>query len=84
MSRQSSRGAAWEALRRQVLERDQYVCQYCGAEATEADHVIPKDAGGRDELDNLVASCKPCNARKGNRIGGRITWFNRRWLAGVG
>ncbi|MCD5345060.1 HNH endonuclease [Agromyces sp. S2-1-8] len=81
MSKQSSRGAAWDALRLEVLERDEYVCQYCGGEATEADHIIPKDAGGRDELDNLLAACKPCNSSKSNKIGGRINWFNRRWLA---
>ncbi|WP_350348023.1 HNH endonuclease [Agromyces sp. G08B096] len=83
MSQHSSRGAAWDALRLQVLERDQHICAYCGGEATEADHIIPKEAGGKDELLNLVASCKPCNSRKGNRLGARITWFNRRWLSQV-
>lgn len=83
MSKQSSRGAAWDALRLQVLARDSYVCAYCGGEATEADHVIPKDSGGKDELDNLLAACKPCNSSKGNRLGARLTWFNRRWLSRV-
>lgn len=83
MSKQSSRGAWWDALRLQVLERDGYVCAYCGGEATEADHIIPKDAGGKDELGNLVAACKPCNSRKGNRLIARMTWFNRSWLSRV-
>lgn len=80
MSKQSSRGAAWAALRRKVLDRDDHTCTYCGRDATEVDHVTPKDAGGKDTLDNLVAACKPCNARKGARTLARLTWFNPSWL----
>ena len=29
------------------------------------DHIIPKNNGGVDSWDNLVAACVPCNARKG-------------------
>ncbi|RZU66758.1 HNH endonuclease [Microterricola gilva] len=83
MAEGSSRGAAWNALRLKVLERDRYICAYCGGEATEADHVIPKKLGGKDELANLVAACKPCNSSKGARLGSRITWFNRNWLSRV-
>lgn len=83
MSQQSSRGTAWAAIRLQVLQRDLHICQHCGGEATEVDHVIPKAAGGKDDLDNLVAACKPCNSRKGARVGARVTWFNRRWLERV-
>lgn len=78
MSRHSSRGAAWEALRQAVLERDAYICAYCQGIATEADHVIPKAKGGTDQLDNLVASCRPCNTRKGSKSLVRVTWFNPR------
>lgn len=80
MSKLSSRGTAWQALRLAVLKRDGYICNYCGNEATEADHVLAKDNGGKDEMDNLVAACKPCNGRKGNRTLVRLSWFNRRWL----
>ena len=31
------------------------------------DHIIPKDKGGRDSWENLVAACVPCNTRKGNQ-----------------
>ncbi len=62
-------GNDWARLSRLVLERDSYTCQYCGAPATTADHVIPKVKGGRDELGNLVAACVSCNSRKGARLG---------------
>lgn len=78
MSQHSSRGAAWEALREAVLERDQYICAYCQGIATTADHVVPKAQGGEDRMDNLVASCLPCNARKGAKPLLRITWLNPR------
>ena len=35
----------------------------CGASV---DHVVPVTRGGTDDLDNLVAACWPCNARKGD------------------
>ncbi|WP_040569709.1 HNH endonuclease [Microbacterium maritypicum] len=80
MSKQSSRGPAWEALRQAVLERDGYTCAYCGREATTADHVTPKAQGGRDELSNLVAACLPCNSKKQDRVLIRNAGFNPRWL----
>lgn len=83
MSKYSSRGPSWEALRKACLERDGYVCAHCGREATEADHVIPKAQGGRDELSNLVASCKPCNARRQDRLLVRESGFNPNWLDGL-
>lgn len=83
MSKHSSRGAAWQAIRLACLERDGYVCAYCGREANEADHVIPVAAGGKDELSNLVASCKPCNGRKSDRMIVRLDWVNRSWLSHV-
>ena len=32
------------------------------------DHVVPKSRGGSDAWDNVVAACKRCNHRKGNRL----------------
>jgi 5-methylcytosine-specific restriction endonuclease McrA len=80
MSAGSSRGAAWNNLRDQVLKRDGGVCNYCGNEATEADHVIPKAKGGQDILSNLVAACKRCNGSKSDRTEVRANWFNKQWL----
>ena len=76
-------GAAWDSLRLQCLERDGYICSYCGREATEADHVTPTSKGGTDELSNLVASCKPCNSSKQDRTLNRVPFVNTRWLSHV-
>lgn len=62
------RTAAWR-LRKQILERDGYTCQYCGDATYERDwlvleHVIPN---GPSTAENLVAACRPCNKRKGRR-----------------
>jgi 5-methylcytosine-specific restriction endonuclease McrA len=55
----------WMRISRRVLERDGYICAYCGEVADTADHVIPRSRGGGDGLDNLVAACRACNASKG-------------------
>lgn len=48
--------------------RDEFVCQYCGAQDhLTFDHVIPRCRGGRTTWENVVASCGPCNLRKGAR-----------------
>ena len=56
--------------RKAVLARDSYTCQYCGHETAglTVDHVIPRSRGGRSEWENIVASCAPCNRKKGNRM----------------
>lgn len=62
-------------LRKDLSERDGSHCHYCGKKliiksgksGTQIDHVIPVTKGGKDELDNLVLSCKGCNRRKGNK-----------------
>jgi hypothetical protein len=50
---------------RWVLQRDNYLCVYCGEPANEVDHVIPRHLGGVDLPSNLVASCSRCNSLKG-------------------
>jgi 5-methylcytosine-specific restriction endonuclease McrA len=47
--------------------RDEFTCQYCGAkEHLTFDHVVPRSRGGRTTWENVVASCGPCNLRKGS------------------
>lgn len=58
--------------RKNILLRDHYTCQYCGkvfspGELT-LDHVVPRSRGGSSNWDNLVACCKRCNNRKGNKL----------------
>ncbi len=59
----------WKDQRLRVLKRDGYICAYCGNDATQVDHVIPRKAGGTHDMDNLVACCAPCNSAKGAREG---------------
>lgn len=60
-----------QATRRNIFRRDGMQCMYCGAHATkvtlELEHVIPRSRGGRDDWDNLVASCRSCNEKKRDR-----------------
>ena len=53
--------------RRAVFARDDWLCQYCGRAAENVDHVIPRSRGGTHTWENVVASCRRCNARKENR-----------------
>ena len=59
-----------------ILERDRYVCQYCGLDGfavfensliMSVDFVKPRARRGRKDPHNLVACCRPCNVIKGNR-----------------
>lgn len=68
--------AYWE-LRKVILDdsRGTPICYWCVQKdesvtiATEADHVRPPSRGGKNTLDNLVASCRACNVEKGNMTG---------------
>jgi 5-methylcytosine-specific restriction endonuclease McrA len=55
--------------RREIFIRDDFTCQYCGTRGHELtiDHIIPRSRGGPHEWDNVVASCKACNHRKGGK-----------------
>lgn len=54
--------------RRAVFGRDSQVCQYCGSPAESLDHVLPRSRGGPHSWENVVACCRPCNIRKGDRL----------------
>lgn len=55
--------------RHSVLARDNYTCQYCGVRGKDLtiDHVIPRWMGGPHTWDNLVACCRRCNLKKGDK-----------------
>jgi 5-methylcytosine-specific restriction endonuclease McrA len=57
--------------RKGILLRDGSTCQYCGSKLPPKDltldHVVPRSRAGESTWENLVASCFPCNNRKGNR-----------------
>jgi 5-methylcytosine-specific restriction endonuclease McrA len=55
--------------RRAVFARDGWACQYCGSRSNlTVDHVIPRSKGGLSNWENIVASCGPCNRRKGDSL----------------
>jgi 5-methylcytosine-specific restriction endonuclease McrA len=58
--------------RQNLLERDDYRCQYCGKnlpnKELNMDHVIPRDRGGGTSWENVVISCIRCNSKKSNRL----------------
>jgi 5-methylcytosine-specific restriction endonuclease McrA len=57
--------------RKGVFQRDHNICQYCNIKFADKeltlDHMLPKSRGGQNTWDNLVAACKKCNQKKGNR-----------------
>jgi 5-methylcytosine-specific restriction endonuclease McrA len=57
--------------RRSVVVRDNFTCQYCGDSPGRGlltlDHIVPRSKGGQTSWENVVAACRPCNMRKGDR-----------------
>jgi 5-methylcytosine-specific restriction endonuclease McrA len=62
---------------RKILERDNYVCQYCGLDGRASfenalvmrvDFVVPRARKGKKDPANLVACCTPCNTIKGTHV----------------
>ncbi len=79
-------------LRAQVLERNGYTCQMCGAGAGDEDehhpgrrvtlhvgHIVDRSQGGHDEMSNLRALCRTCNQGARNLVQEPPSWA---WLLG--
>jgi hypothetical protein len=57
----------------EVMRRDDFACQLCGATAAEGaklevDHRIPRARGGLDIFDNLWTLCATCNRGKSDTL----------------
>ena len=69
--RAKSAGYISGTVRYEVLKRAQFHCELCGIsadeKALEVDHILPRNAGGSDELHNYQALCYSCNAMKRDR-----------------
>jgi hypothetical protein len=65
------RKSTGKRLRFSVFQRDQFTCQYCGAQPPDVvlvcDHIEPASKGGATTLDNLITSCVACNQGKADR-----------------
>lgn len=86
MSKYSASGAAWQAQRLRVLNRDGWVCSACGkalegADAT-VDHILPVALNPDHDYtdDELVSMCRRDNGLKADKVNARLAWFNPRWL----
>jgi len=59
----------WYKLRWEIMERDNFTCQYCGRSAPdvmlEIDHKTAIADGGTNDLSNLITACTACNRGKG-------------------
>jgi 5-methylcytosine-specific restriction endonuclease McrA len=64
--------------RRAVFVRDGHRCQYCGANAENIDHIVPRSRGGEHVWENVVAACRPCNTRKEDRLIHEVGFVLRR------
>jgi len=53
--------------RQALMARDNHKCGYCGQKATTIDHIRPRSKGGLHEWKNVVACCRPCNQKKGDK-----------------
>ncbi len=56
-----------QSKKRKILKRDNHICQYCGGEANQVDHIIPVSQGGTNKWSNLAAACWKCNRSKWDR-----------------
>ena len=74
--------------RRAILNRDNKECAYCGKEADTIDHIQPRSKGGTHTWGNVIAACRKCNSKKGNKLLKDIGWklrfepvdpLDRRW-----
>lgn len=57
--------------RENIYLRDLYLCQYCHQKFQPKDltldHVVPASKGGKKSWTNVVAACRKCNQKKGNK-----------------
>lgn len=57
-----SKDTAWRAIRREILSRDNYICQLCkGDKATHVHHIIPRRIVKVHNKNNLISLCKECH-----------------------
>jgi len=60
-----------KSKKQQVDERDGSCCCWCRKPFLPDDltieHMNPKSMGGKNDLENLRLSCRPCNLSRGNK-----------------
>lgn len=56
--------AFWWKISKQVRDRDQNRCIWCGAQAKEVHHIKPLSRGGTTTLTNLACICEACHNKR--------------------
>ena len=65
--RTTSPGEAKRIWRREIKEKWEHKCAYCGStENLTIDHIIQQSKGGIDFTKNVVCACHDCNQSKGH------------------
>lgn len=65
--RTTSPGEAKRIWRREIKEKWEHKCAYCGfTENLTIDHIVPQSKGGVDFTKNVVCACHDCNQSKGH------------------
>ena len=71
MEQKPKRKGISKKTRFDIFKRDGFICQYCGSHppsvVLHVDHIVPVFEGGKNNADNLITSCLPCNLGKGAR-----------------
>lgn len=74
----------WEisgAVQQKVWTADGFMCVYChrrmGDVLMTVDHFVPLELGGKNDVTNYLAACKPCNKSKGSQ-------HPEQWLKAMG
>ncbi|MFC2090807.1 HIT domain-containing protein [Bacteroidota bacterium] len=66
--RSKSRKTISGSIKYKVLKRAGFRCELCGIsakeKALEVDHIVPKNMGGEDSINNYQALCYTCNSMK--------------------
>jgi 5-methylcytosine-specific restriction endonuclease McrA len=67
--------------RMNAFVRDHFICQYCGkkkkVKELTADHLVPRQNGGKTGWTNIVTACGPCNLKKGGKTCDEAGMFPR-------
>lgn len=62
---QGPKDLEWLNLQRQVFERDNFRCRHCKGKSKNyelhAHHVIHREHGGEDNIENIITLCKTCH-----------------------
>lgn len=56
----------WKALRKQILDRDNYMCVDCGDRATSVHHCSYSNIGTVLEKNDCISLCKKCHDEREN------------------